>query len=91
MNLATFRIEFPEYESASDTLVEALLARAEKQVDATTYGDSYDAAHGLLAAHYLALSPSGTFARLEADKNETIYWRAYVELREAATTMIRVF
>lgn len=91
MNIATFRTEFPEFDSADDTLVTALLARAEVSVDAETYGDRYDHAHGLLAAHLLACAPGGLMARLEADKYETTYGRAFVGLREAATTMIRVF
>lgn len=91
MNRSTFRVRYPEFDSASDALIDAKLADAEVNVDAETYGDRYEQAHGLLTAHYLSCAPGGQFARLEADKLDTTYGRAFVELRSAATTMIRVF
>lgn len=91
MNLATFRIEFPEFQSATDALVSALLARALLEVDAGGYGQRYDHAHGLLAAHYISCSPGGQMARLETDKAETTYGKAYLRLQKSAAALVRVF
>lgn len=91
MDLATFRAEYPEFATASDTLVEAKLARAEVQVDAAMYGDRYEQAHGLLTAHLICIAPGGQFARLVADNLKTTYGADFDDLRDAATTAVRVF
>lgn len=91
MTLSTFRLEFPEFQNATDSMVTALLARAALEVDAPTYGDRYDHAHGLLTAHYISCSPGGEVSRLETDKSETTYGKAYLKLQRAAAALIRVF
>lgn len=91
MNLAAFRIAYPELITASDTLVTTMLGYAEQSVDATIYGDRYEHAHGLLTAHLICCAPGGRLARLEADKLETTFGRMFSDLRDAATAAIRVF
>lgn len=74
MNLATFRIRFPEFRSAHDDLVNPALAAAALSTSAADWGTNYDEAHGLLAADLLANSPFGKNARLtEEDGKKTNY------------------
>lgn len=91
MDLPTFRAEFPEFQNATDALVTALLARSALEVDSPTYGSRYDHAHGLLTAHYISCSPGGEVSRLQTDKSETTYGKAYLKLQRSAAALIRVF
>lgn len=72
MTLVGFRIRFPEFTTAGDTLVQACLDVAALETSAEQLGSSYDEAQGLLAAHKLACSPFGGMARLEKT-NQTTY------------------
>lgn len=83
MTLANFRIRFPEFTTAGDTLVQACLDASALETSSESLGLSYDEAHGLLAAHKLACSPFGGMARLEKS-NKTTY-----ELERAAM-MVRL-
>lgn len=74
MDLAGFRARFPEFRTAPDAVVTAALTAAAGETS-TDFGDSYDEAHGLLAAHKLAISPFGQSARMVSDKGETTYQR----------------
>ena len=80
MDLATFRIQYPEFQTATDPLVSGKLAAAAQRLDAVIWGARFDQAHGLLTAHLLALSTHGQFARLQKDKDDTIYHKQYQEL-----------
>lgn len=104
MDLATFKVTYPELASAwasDDVLVTAKLADAVKNVDTSTFGGTYDQAHGLFAAHLICLSPGGQFARLDPKAlgamgasrglQTTTYGLQFLELRNAATTALRVF
>jgi hypothetical protein len=71
--LAAFRARFPEFESAGDTFAQAVLDEAATELDATEIGDAYDAAHGLLAAHKMAISPFGVAARMLNDEGKSTY------------------
>lgn len=73
MNLAAFRVRFPEFETAGDSFVQAALDSAALETDAKLLGGFYDEAHGLLAAHKLAMSPYGMNARLVNDDGKTTY------------------
>ena len=73
MLLAAFRVRFPEFEEGSDPLVQACLDEAATELNATEIGDPYDAAHGLLAAHKLAISPYGRAARMLNDEGKSTY------------------
>ncbi len=84
MNLAAFRVQFPEFAAAPDTLVQAFLDAAELQIDADVWLTLTDQGHGFLTAHKLALSPYGQAARL-SKKGETTYYQHYQELRNSVT------
>lgn len=73
MNLAGFRARFPEARTADDDLVNAVLAAAATELNSDEIGAPYDEAHGLLAAHKLALSPFGRMARMLNDEGESTY------------------
>lgn len=101
MDLASFRIAYPELVTADDSLVTAKLADAARNVDATMFGDRFDQAQGLLAAHYVCLSPGGVVARLDPKTlaamgatqgyELTTYGLQFRELRDAAVTAVRAF
>lgn len=64
MNLATFRVQFPEFKTAPDAFVQGKLDVAALELYSPDLDVSFDQAHGLLAAHKLAISPFGTSARV---------------------------
>ena len=68
MEIEDFKIRYPEFKSASDELVGACLDDAALSLDSTVYGAKYDLAHGLLTAHYLAMSPNGLQLRMMTDQ-----------------------
>lgn len=71
MLLAAFRNRFPEFQTASDSLVQACLDVSALETSSESLGLNYDEAHGLLAAHKLAVSPFGGMARLEKSTKTT--------------------
>ncbi len=80
MNLAAWRIQFPEFVACPDPLAQAYLDAALLQLDAEVWGNLLDQGHGYLTAHKLALSPYGQAARLsKKNGGETTY---YVHFRE---------
>jgi len=64
MNLAAFRIQFPEFNNAGDAQVQAFLDAALLEIDADVWLGKADQGHGYLTAHKLALSPFGNAARM---------------------------
>jgi hypothetical protein len=84
VDLPGFRARFPEFRTADDTLVSACLAAAAGETDSGEFGAAYDEAHGLLAAHKLAISPFGQAARMVSDKGQT----TYMAEREAVTSRV---
>lgn len=82
MNLASFRIRYPEFARADDTLVQAHLDEAEGGLDPAVYGTRFDEAHGLLTAHTLSISPFGRALRQEGDE-ESLYLNRYMAVRRA--------
>jgi hypothetical protein len=84
----SFREEFPEYRNADPGLIDAKLADARGLLSAEAWGAKYDQAVKYQAAHLLALSPTGQFARLdrpdrESNAETTIYERRLSELKRA--------
>ena len=73
MILAAFRSRFPEFEEGSNGIVQASLDAAATELNATEIGTAYDEAHGLLAAHKLAISPFGRAARMLNDDGKSTY------------------
>ncbi len=90
MNLANFRLTFPELNAASDTLVSGFLASAARSIDSDLYGDRYDDAQGFLAAHLICLSPYGKNARLSSKEGKTTYGDRYEEIRYEVTPSVMV-
>lgn len=91
MILSVFRAVYPEFASAPDALVSAMLARAAREVDATIWGDHAEDGIGSLAAHYLASAPHGQMSRLQARTDSTTYLARYLDLRNEVTIALRVF
>jgi hypothetical protein len=73
VTLSSFRVAFPEFEGASDSLVQAKLDEAVLALDARVFGARFDEAVRYRAAHTLALSPFGQNARLVAKDGSTTY------------------
>lgn len=90
LNLAAFRSRFPEFESATDDLINSVLSESTKEIG-TVWGDLEDTAHGLLTAHRLSISPQGQFARLDPKSGETTYGKEYSDLLNSKVSIIRVF
>lgn len=73
MLLAAFRVRFPEFETAGDPFVQAVLDEVAAELNAAEIGAAYDAAHGLLAAHKIAISPYGVAARMLNEEGKSTY------------------
>jgi hypothetical protein len=71
--LAAFRTRYPEFRTAPDPFVQAVLDSAATELNATEIGAPFDEAHGLLTAHKIAISPLGTNSRVLNDAGETTY------------------
>jgi len=70
VELADFRTNYPEFNSASDSLVTAKLADAALRVNSDAFGTSYDMAHGLMTAHLLWSSPFGASMRRDGGNDD---------------------
>lgn len=73
LNLATFRVQFPEFNSAPDPLVQSRLDQAERRINSEVWGPKENDGHGMLTAHLLALSIFGQMAKLQSKTGETTY------------------
>lgn len=73
VTLASFRVHFPEFDGASDSLVQAKLDEAALALDERVFGARFDEAVRYSAAHRLALSPFGQNARMVAKDGSTTY------------------
>ena len=81
MLLTDFRVRFPEFGQVDDSLVEAALDEAELELSTTIFRTQFDAAHGALTAHKLALSPYGQAARMVAKDGSTTYEKHFNKLK----------
>ncbi len=90
MTLAQFKVRFPEFRTADDSLVSAVLAESGNELNSEELGDAYNAAHGLLAAHKLAISPFGQSARMVNDEGETTYNREFIAVVGRAVAPLAV-
>ena len=83
VTVSEFLIRFPEFAPAeTGGLIQAKLDEAVLSLCASSYGDSFDLAHGYLAAHLLAISPFGRTNRMVDDEgNPTSYLLRYREIR----------
>lgn len=76
MTLATlpaFRVQFPEFASVDDPMVQAWLDAAALEIDQVVWGEKAPQGHMYLAAHKMALSPYGQAARLAKNATDTTY------------------
>lgn len=70
---AAFKVEFPEFASADDTLVDAKLADAAARTGADVWGSKWEMGVKYKAARLLALSPFGRKMRLVNNDGSTVY------------------
>lgn len=84
VTVAAFKARFAEFVPIGDATVQANLDAAYTRLDVAALGTRYDEAAVWLAAHTLALAPSGMSARLESDKARTVYLEEYERLIRVA-------
>ena len=87
---ASLKAGYPEFNDATDALVNAKIANALLETDSDVWGTNYDHGVTLLACHYLALSPDGRAMRLDPDGKaghyglgQSIYGQMYERLKVA--------
>lgn len=90
LDLAAFRLEYPEFQSAEDAFVSAYLARAARRIDPRIWGELAAEGHGLLAAHLVATSPYGQMARMVSADGDSTYGKAFRTLVAQVTCGLRV-
>jgi hypothetical protein len=90
VTLESFVERFPEFEKASASQVEAVLAEARLQIDSEVWGDKTDLGVNYLTAHLLALSPFGRNARLAKNDRESTYGTHYHNLQLQVHSGFRV-
>lgn len=95
ISLAQFRIEFPEFISATDAFVQAYLDKANLRIDRSVWDSDPnrlfgDSGQGYMAAHMMALSPMGMGAKLVDSKGNTTYKTHYDELALSVSSGFRV-
>lgn len=73
MQYAQFIVRHAEFKPAPPDTVQMVLDMAASELSADEIGEPYDEAHGLLAAHKLALSPFGRNARMVREDGTTTY------------------
>lgn len=73
VTLSSFRVGYPEFEFADDSLINVKIVEAQNALDERVFGIRYDEAVSLMTAHKLAMAPGGMNARLVSDKGETTY------------------
>jgi hypothetical protein len=88
--LADFRELFPEFRTASDTLVQGTLDQMAARLSQTVLGGMYDEAHGVWTAHALAKSPAGQSARMVNKDGTTQYSTRMLEIKLAAVAAVAV-
>jgi len=54
IDTAAFVLRFPEFQNIATTTVSKTIAEAERQIDATVWGETYEDGVSYLTAHYLA-------------------------------------
>jgi hypothetical protein len=72
--VADFKTRRPEFNPVDVAVVQGALDEAARECDPRLFGDRFDDAVSLLAAHKLSVSPFGQQARLESDDTKTTYW-----------------
>lgn len=83
LTLANFRARYPEFENASNELVEQALDDAMLEVNEAIFADAAQAAGYCYAAKILAISPFGMQARLSSGDGESTYSKRWSQLARA--------
>lgn len=91
LTLEAFRSEYPDFQSTPDDFVQKYLDRAAKRIDPRIWGEKADEGHGLLAAHLMAISPSGLNSRMVSADGDSTYGKAFRVLEAQVTALLRVF
>jgi hypothetical protein len=88
---SSLKAQHPEFAtgSPSDTVITGFIQRAQRRLDETAYGDTYDDAVELLACHLISLSPGGRDLRLNPRSTESVYLSAFKELQRNAGAAFR--
>lgn len=73
IDIDTWRGLFPEFSTAPTPLVQSRLDQAAVRIDTAVWGSRAGEGQAFLAAHLLALSPGGQFARLQSEKGKSTY------------------
>lgn len=74
MTLSEFRDRYPEFRTATNALVQAMLDDASERIDLAVFGETKgQIAIGLMAAHLLANKPYGRSQRLESGDGDDRY------------------
>lgn len=82
MTIGAFRARYPEFRTAPDTLVQAVLDEAVLRIEPSAFGAKADIAHGLMAAHLLLNNPYGRSQRLESgDAEDDRYMQELAQLK----------
>jgi hypothetical protein len=86
LDLAGFRVRFPEFKAVADGYLLAKLADASVRLSPAVFGARVNEAHGWLAAHLAASAPWGYQARLQGSTDgSTVYSSAFdLLVRECA-------
>jgi hypothetical protein len=90
VTLASFKAAFPEFVDAGDPLLQSKLDEAVLQIDASVWGAKADLGVSYLAAHLLALAPSGKAARLNAWDDRTTYGEQFIRMQRSVCSGFRV-
>jgi predicted metal-dependent hydrolase len=90
MNVTDFKIQFPEFARVPVETIEAHLAAALAQFDATNAGTYLDQIQAYKAAQLLARSPAGQAAKLVSKNGSTTYDTTLKELLAIVTAGERV-
>ena len=77
--------EFVEAETAYPGMITSCIASAQRRVDETVWGSTYQDGAMMLAAHLLAISPFGQNARLVAKDGSSTYLTEFERMRDEAT------
>jgi len=86
---AAFKALFPEFDGASDALVQGRLTWAEERTPAGIWGDKEDQGVAWLAAHFLCLLPGSEDMRKGEKPGETMYGRERARLNKIVASGFR--
>jgi hypothetical protein len=88
-----FLDRYPEFETASATLLEKTLVETAARLDASVFGSRFDEAHGALTAHHLWSSAFGVSLRLDgdADASESKYLAHFRRIEKVVTVPETMF